>query len=236
MARARTVMLFAGCVASDHERALHEGARRLLGALGERVDTCPVDLCCGTLARSAGDLADARTHEAQLARSIGGRADLVVLGTATGCQAQLAGALRDTGTTVAELTTWLAAHPQLERMRFAPLHEPVAVHRPCSQRLLGAGSAQAVDRLLARIPSLQRIDLPEQDRCCGAAGTHFLARPAQAHALRAQVLADIAHAAPRIVVSGNIGCRLYLDAGLHDSATRIEFVHPVELLARQLLP
>lgn len=230
------IALFPGCVAEPYERELRAGALRLLAALGDTVAEADADLCCGSLARYGGDADEAAARERQLVERLRERGIRRLLGTATGCQARLAELLAPAGIEVAELHVHLAGHPALARLAFAPLPQRVAVHRPCSQRLLGARSADAVDRLLDCIPGLSRVDLPEQDRCCGAAGSQFLTRPAQAEPLRERVLTDVAAAAPDLLVSANIGCRLFITGGLAGSGLKLPVLHPVELLARQLIP
>jgi hypothetical protein len=209
---------------------------RLLAALGEDVVLSDPALCCGSLARYGGDAVEARAREVALTDAARRWSDAVIVGTATGCQSRLADASGAAGVACDELHAHLADHPALMSLRFAPLAARVAVHRPCSQRLLGTRSSASVDRMLALIPGVTRVELPEQDRCCGAAGSHFIARPAQASALLDRVLGDIASATPDMVVSTNIGCRLLLEGGLGRASPRIPVVHPVELLARQLLP
>lgn len=230
------VRLFRGCVADPYEARLRSGARRLLAALGVASSESPSGLCCGSLAAHGGDAAHAARQGQALRAWAGGAGAGVVLGSATGCQAQLREQLASTGTDVQELGVYLAGLAGLDRLRFAPLPARIAVHRPCSQRQLGADSAAAVLRLLRLIPGLELVELPELDRCCGAAGSHFLAEPAQALELRQRVLADVAAAAPALVVSSNIGCRLFLDAAGTPTGPRLEVLHPIELLARQLLP
>lgn len=228
--------LFRGCIADPYEARLRADARRLLAALGVAVAESPMGLCCGSLAAHGGDVGQARRQDEAVRAWAAGAGATVVLGSATGCQSRLQAQLAPAGVQVSELHVHLASLLGLERLRFAPLPVRVAVHRPCSQRQLGAGSAAAATRLLALIPGLDPVELPELDRCCGAAGSHFLAEPDQALALRARVLADIAAAAPAIVVSANIGCRLFLDAAGTPAGPKIELLHPIELLARQLLP
>jgi glycolate oxidase iron-sulfur subunit len=235
-ARAPTAWLFRGCIADPYEARLRADALRLLAALGVAAGESPSGLCCGGLAAHAGDAGHAGRQGEALRAWAGDAGVALVLGSATGCQSTLTEQLASTGSTVQELHVHLAGLPGMDRLRFAPLPARVAVHRPCSQRQLGAGSASAVVRLLQRIPGLALVELPELDRCCGAAGSHFLGDPAQATVLRGRVLDDIAAAAPAIVVSANIGCRLFLHAGRTSPTPRIEILHPIELLARQLLP
>jgi glycolate oxidase iron-sulfur subunit len=230
------VWLFRGCIADPYEARLRADARRLLGALGVAALESPSGLCCGSLAAHGGDAVHAARQGEALRAWAGGAGAALVLGSATGCQAQLRDQLAAAGIAVRELGVYLAGLPGLDRLRFAPLPARIAVHRPCSQRQLGADSAGAVLRLLRLIPGIELVELPELDRCCGAAGSHFLGEPAQALALRERVLADVAAATPAIVVSSNIGCRLFLDAAGTPAGPRLAVLHPIELLARQLLP
>lgn len=228
-------MLWPGCVAADWEAPLHAAARRLFAALGEPLPMAP-SLCCGNLALHDGGTVAADRQADDLVAHLQGLGVRRVLGTASGCHDRLRQVLAPAGIHAQELHVALAGHPGLAGLRFAPLAGRVAVQQPCSQRLLGPDSVRAVTTLLARIPGLDVVELPAADRCCGAAGSHFLARPRQAAELRARVLADIAAAAPDRVVSTNIGCRLVLSPPATGARPTIEVVHPVELLARQLLP
>jgi len=230
------IVLFQGCIASHYETRLRSGALRLLDALGERAVLAEAGLCCGSLARLAGDTDEADARETALAAALRTTPGVLVLGSATGCQSRLADVAATVGVAADELPTFLSNHPHLQALRFAPLDARVAVHRPCSQRALGQGSGAAVDRLLSLVPGLIRVDLPEQDRCCGAAGSHFIARPAQSLALRDRVLGDVVAASPDMIVSANIGCRLMIAGGLRAGARNMPVLHPVELLAQQLLP
>lgn len=232
----RPILLFQGCVAGPYETRLRNGAMRLLAALGEDVAVADAGLCCGSLARFAGDAAEANAREDELAGALQRSPGVLALGSATGCHARLGEIATHAGVASDELASFIADHPALASLRFAALAARVAVHRPCSQRLLGARSALSVDRLLSLVPDLVRIDLPEQDRCCGAAGSHFIARPGQSLRLRERVLTDVVAARPDIVVSANIGCRLGIESGLDGGGGKIAVLHPVELLAQQLLP
>jgi glycolate oxidase iron-sulfur subunit len=70
--------------------------------------------------------------------------------------------------------------------------------------------------------------------CCGAAGSHMLEFPARAAALRERVFDNFPQAAPDLLLTANIGCRLHLGTGLHERGARIEVEHPLTLLAQQL--
>jgi glycolate oxidase iron-sulfur subunit len=88
--------------------------------------------------------------------------------------------------------------------------------------------------LLARIPGLTVLALPEQPRCCGAAGSYFIEHPAIADRLRAEKLEQVAAQHPDLLLTTNIGCRIHLGNGLRDGASKIPVLHPLALLSQQL--
>ena len=230
------VAIVPGCIAAPYEAALREQARQLLAATGETTVEVEAGLCCGTLARHADQAELAARQQHRLVDAVRACGAGVVLGTATGCQAELNRLFADLPIQLRELHVHLAERLRRRPLSFRPMSCRVAVHRPCSQRLLGPGSADAVDELLALIPGLSLTLLPDLNQCCGAAGQHFIEQPAHADALRSRVLAKIDAAAPDLIVSANIGCRLFLGGGLAAAGRTIPVLHPVALLARQFSP
>ena len=106
----------------------------------------------------------------------------------------------------------------------------VAYDQPChlvhGQRI----GAETVTGLLRRIPDLELVPLRDSDRCCGAGGVYNLRHPEMADPILAEKVAAIRASGAEIVVTGNPGCAMQIAHGLRD--TRIEVVHPVELLDR----
>jgi glycolate oxidase iron-sulfur subunit len=114
-----------------------------------------------------------------------------------------------------------------DALRFRPATRRVALHLPCTQRSV-VRSESALRRLLARVPGLDLVELPDTG-CCGAAGLHQLAEPARADALRAPLLAALAASGATELLSANIGCRLHLATG-----TIMPVRHPIDFLAEHL--
>jgi glycolate oxidase iron-sulfur subunit len=56
-----------------------------------------------------------------------------------------------------------------------------------------------------------------------------------ASALLRSKIASLAALAPAILVTTNTGCALHLTAGVREAGLSIEVLHPVELIARQML-
>ena len=215
-----TVDLFVGCIAEPYERATRAALVRLLAAAGWAAREPEAQACCGTAAAHAGDTA-AATRLAEANRRAFG--DRPVLCLASGCQSVLAASLAGRAEVV-DAFAFLDRHGK--SLRFRPAEGRVALHLPCSQRVLGGDAP--LRRLLARIPGLDLAVLPDSG-CCGAAGVHMLAEPARAAALRTPVLESLATSGATRLLSANIGCRLHLG-----NAARVPVQHPVDFLAEHL--
>jgi glycolate oxidase iron-sulfur subunit len=59
--------------------------------------------------------------------------------------------------------------------------------------------------------------------------------PERAARLRDDTLEQIASLAPQQLLSSNIGCRLHLAAGMDEGGRHWPHLHPLTLLARQLI-
>jgi glycolate oxidase iron-sulfur subunit len=222
------VALFPGCVGSVEDAAAQQAAVILLEAAGHPVTRLPA-FCCGALDAHGGEAA-AAARAARRVRDAWQASGASVLVTVTpGCLGQLRTALPDVA--VNDPCALLAA--QAGHLRFRPLPRRVALHLPCTQVNV-ARSGDALQALLGRVPDLEIVPLPP--RCCGAAGSHLLEFPQRAAALRAPTLEAIDALAPEIVLSSNIGCRLHLAAGLAGQGDAVPTLHPLVLLAQQLVP
>src|SRR5438046_4718879 len=65
-------------------------------------------------------------------------------------------------------------------------------------------------KLLASIPGLKLVPLPESDMCCGAAGTYNLQHPEMATSLAKRKLDNIAVTGTNLCVTGNVGCAMHI--------------------------
>ncbi len=222
--------IFVGCMGGLAQGRAIAATRALLHRLdlAVRIPTTPA--CCGAIHRHNGLPAAADRRRDACARH---PEDPPLVGLASACVAELREAA---GTGDArELCDWLAPLPALQTLAFQPLRRRVLVHEPCSHRYLLGGNA-AVYRLLQRIPELAVQPLPNNQTCCGAAGTYLIQQPAMAASLLADKVAASAAAGADLVVTTNPGCALHLIAGMQEAGLAIEVCHPVELLARQMMP
>ncbi len=228
------IILFPGCVASVFDRDTLDGARILLTALGHEVVMPTGTVCCGALALHAGER-EAAARTAQATRvALQGCEAATVLVSASGCL----GSLRDqtmagSGLRIEDVLAFLVADEGWNNLRFKPLHQRAALHLPCTQMNVGSGK-QPLLQLLARIPGLELLVLPDQPGCCGAAGSYFIEQADRADRLRAEKLDQVARQSPDLLLTSNIGCRIFLGNGLRQRDSMIPVLHPLALLARQL--
>ncbi len=220
------IHLFTGCIGRAVQADALEAAVFVLQRLGYSIAYSSADHCCGALHRHNGLIRQADQHLTRNARAY---EQQNLVGLASACVAELR---RDPRLNAQELCRFLADLPQPLPLR--PFSGRVAIHVPCSQRNALADARAAFD-LLSRIPQLHPWALPENDRCCGAAGTYLLRRPRLSQRLLQAKLDALARRAPDILVTTNPGCALHLAAGIRAQGLAVPVLHPVELIARQLI-
>lgn len=233
------VAFFHGCLQNQTDTETLSSSVTLLTALGFDVHVPPQQVCCGGLHLHSGKREDALDL---------GRKNVLafhefdaVIGAASGCGA----VLKDYGTMLGDhdasgfgskycdINSFIAGLDWPDDIELAPLSGLALVHEPCSHRNQ-LGQTDLVYQLARRIPSLRVEALPENQFCCGGAGTYALTEPDLARQLREPKLQAIAQSRPDYLITTNIGCALHLKAGLGDYDVDTEIVHPMTLLARQL--
>ena len=247
--RAR-IMLFTGCVAGVADRDTLNATVHVLTRLGYEVQIPSVQTCCGALHLHAGQRATAETlmHQnlvafaksAEPSDAAGG--NLPIIHAASGCGATLAEYARHLPgkpeaqvfvDRLVDVNRFIAKVVWPENVRLAPLAKTIAVHDPCSLRNVLHGQ-QWPYTLLRQIPRARVVELSTNEICCGGAGAYPITEPHMAEKLRADKLEAIHDLAPDILVSTNLGCALHLQAGLRQQGSRLEVIHPIVLLERQL--
>ena len=237
-----TVALLAGCAQDRWFHAANRATIRVLARNGWRVLVPRGQACCGALAAHAGRLAIAR-RLARRARHAFRDVDAVVVNAAA-CAAHLRDLADLEGTDPERADPEAgrgvsAALPVRELMSFlheegltaepGPLRVTVAYHDAChALRVLRNGAAARA--VLGAIPGLRLVEVPNGDRCCGAAGTYFVSQPTFADALGDEKADAVTSTGADIVASANTGCTMQIAAGLRARGDRMRVLHPVEVL------
>lgn len=223
----RLLQLFIGCVSSQTEQTLIREAIALLSRLGFAVEIPESQACCGAMHRHNGFPEQAETlctnnqHLLQGSRAEG----LVTLASA--CHLELTQHL-DSPLPITGLVDFLLGLPAESLPPLKPLSSRVALHIPCSSR------EDRSRQLLSRIPGIELIDLPENEICCGAAGTYLLTQPATSTTLGNAKIEQLRASSAGILLTSNTGCALQFRQLIQEAGLMIEVLHPAQLFARQL--
>jgi len=226
-----TIALLAGCVQDRWYRDVNLATIRVLARNGWRVVVPRSQACCGALPAHYGRIDTARKLARKNARAFAD-ADVVIV-NAAGCGAHMkeyGELVEGAGLPVKDLMEFLAE----EGLRDGPLELPlvVAYHDAC--HALRAQGIRAQPRaVLGKIPGLEVVEIPNGDRCCGAAGLYNVLEPEMSSALRREKCEALATTGAPIVASANPGCTMQITAGLRELGVgNVEVVHPIELLDR----
>ena len=237
--RLRVGMLL-GCVQREFFPQVNAATARVLAAEGCEV-VSPVDQpCCGALLVHAGE-EDGALALARHVINVFERAEVdTIVTNAAGCGSNLKDyghLLRDDpnyaerakrfSAKCRDVSEILAELPQ--RAERNPLRLKVAFHDSC--HLQHAQGVRTQPRtLLAGIPELELLEIPEAAICCGSAGIYNLVQPNAANALGDRKAALIAPLDADVVVTGNPGCILQLQASLERADNKIPVLHSIQLL------
>jgi glycolate oxidase iron-sulfur subunit len=85
-------------------------------------------------------------------------------------------------------------------------------------------------QILAGIPNVQVVEIPEGELCCGSAGTYNLEQPDLAHQIGERKARNILTTGAQAVVTGNIGCITQIKSHLELLGRPLPIWHTVELL------
>ncbi len=244
----RRVGFFTTCVMETMFPRVNQDAVRLLVLAGCQVVAPRAQRCCGALQAHAGLRREAKALARHNLPAFPADLETIVT-TSAGCGASLreydhwlddepraaqAGAFARRVRDVSELLAEVGLPAPEARLASAhdgsrPLR--VGYHDPCH-----LAHAQKVRRppreLLAGLPGVELIDLPDSDHCCGSAGVYNLTHPEMAEAQLERKLAAVRRVDPEVVVASNPGCLLHMARGAEERGMSARMVHLVEVLAR----
>ena len=225
-----TVALLTGCVQDRWFRQVSLATIRVLARNGWRVVVPRDQTCCGALAAHNGHLRTAR----KLARtnvSAFASVDHVVV-NAAGCGAHMQAygdLLEGADLPVRDVMAFL--HDEGVVGDAGSLREltRVAYHDAC-HALRAQGIHDQPRELLRAIGNLELVEIPNSDRCCGAAGIYNVTEPEMSGRLMREKAEAVVSTGAAVVASGNPGCTMQLLAGLAEIGKTVDVVHPIELL------
>jgi glycolate oxidase iron-sulfur subunit len=234
------VGLMLGCVQREFLSEVNAATARSLAAEGCEVIAPPEQPCCGALLVHAGEEQTALELARRMIDAFEKASVDVIVTNAGGCGSntkdygyllrddpQYAERARRFSAKCKDVTELLdEIGPRAQRH---PLPMRVAYHDSC--HLQHAQKVRTQPRsLLASIPGLELIEIPESAICCGSAGIYNLVQPQTADELADRKARLIAPNQPDVVATGNPGCMLQIGAALARNGTPIPVVHTIQLL------
>jgi len=228
-----TVGLFLGCVARLSDAETLHASVFVLNRLGYAVQVVPRQTCCGALHGHGGERETAQRLAQENRAAFAGLDLQAIVHTASGCGATLAEYMPQLAAPVMDISTFLATAQGWEQVALAPLANSIAVHEPCLSRNV-LHDQDAPYALLRRIPCATITALSGNDQCCGAAGIYALSQPAMAGKLLRDKIDAIKASGAHTIATSNPGCAMHLADGLQAEGWKVEVLHPVTLVARQM--
>ena len=239
-ARRAVVGMLTGCVQSVFFPGVNAATARVLAAEGCDVIIPRQQGCCGALSLHSGRSGEAeRFARAAIEVFEQASVDAIVVNSA-GCGSAMkeygrllagdpawAGRAEALSARVRDLAEFLSdLGPVAERH---PLPVTAAYHDACH-----LGHAQRVTRqprsLLAAIPQLRLVELPDAGMCCGSAGVYNLLQPDAAQALGERKADSVLAAQAQLLISANPGCTLQISAALAGQGEAVATAHTAEVL------
>jgi glycolate oxidase iron-sulfur subunit len=217
------VALLGGCVMEVVFPQVHEATERLLARVGLAAKRTKG--CCGALHAHAGYLEEGRRRAERILEQAQG---LRLVTNSAGCGSWLR-KLAAPGAVV-DATEVLAERGLAERLQETPgLPGTTATYHDACHLAHGQGVRSAPRLLLAVVPRLRTIDLPDSETCCGSAGIYNLLQPKMAAELSRRKWARIAGTGASLVLAGNPGCLAWLESS-RPSECSAKVAHTLEAL------
>jgi glycolate oxidase iron-sulfur subunit len=234
------VGLLLGCVQREFLPQVNAATTRVLSAEGCEVVAPGFQSCCGALLVHAGEEREALILARRMIDAFEHAGVDLIVTNAAGCgsnvkeyghllrddrtyaerAAKFASKCKDVSEVLADLPSQA---PKL------PLRLRVAFHDSC--HLQHAQGVRLQPRsLLAQIPELELLEIPEAPICCGSAGIYNLVQPEAANALGDRKARLIAPLKADVIATGNPGCILQLQSSLARIGSTTPVLHTVQLL------
>ncbi|TMB31755.1 MAG: glycolate oxidase [Deltaproteobacteria bacterium] len=234
------VALLAGCVQRVYFPGVNEATIRVLNAEGYDVVLPEGQGCCGALSLHVGredeskalarEMIELFLHDpvdAVVINSAGCGSHMKTLGRLFRHEPEFAERAHRFDVLVKDVTEFLAGiEPRAERH---PVPVRAAMHDAChlrhAQRII-----EQPRKLLRAIPGLTLLEVPDPEQCCGSAGVYNLIQPESADQIGTRKVENVLSVSPELLVSGNPGCTLQIQAKLRDRGLTLPALHPIELL------
>ncbi len=239
--KTKKVALLTGCIQDLAFSQINRDTADVLLANGCEVHTPPVQPCCGSIHSHNGETDLARENARRLIDLLPPENFDAIISNAGGCGSHL----RHYGHLL-ENDPAYASRAKLWDKKLKDIHEflteiklrpPTAAPFPESTKVTYHDSCHLTHgqkvtlqprHIIALIPGLERIELPEANWCCGSAGVYSITQPEQAALLLERKAKHIQATNAEVLLTANPGCHLQIQSAL----PHLKILHPISLLAQ----
>lgn len=241
------IALFTGCVGNVFDGETLLASISLIRYLGYGVYVPNAQVCCGALFLREGDRESA-IQKAVINVEIFNRLNIdAIIYTSSACGATLKeytqlfsltnaehGSDKSFAAPLLDINDFINRHSNSNALTFEPLPKKIAIHTPCSQTHV-LHRNQSIVELIHKIPEVEVFTLPENEKCCGAAGNYMIKHPNMADSLRDDKIENLKKMEPDYLLTTNIGCAIHIAAGIRKAKLPSRLMHPAVLLKKQLV-
>jgi glycolate oxidase iron-sulfur subunit len=238
--RAYQVGFFLGCVMNVVFAESSQSTLNVLVENGCEVVTPKAQKCCGAPHAGEGDFKSLR----ELARQ---NVDLFskweldyIVADCAACSAETKkyGELLEDEPEYADRARAFSAKVRdiSEFLAMIPLRQPkgevnkrVTYHEAC-HLCHAQGVSKEPREMIESVPGVELVEMKEADWCCGSAGVYNLTHPDRAEKILERKMGNATATGAEIVVTGNPGCLMQLEAGARRYNEGTKVLHPVQLL------
>jgi glycolate oxidase iron-sulfur subunit len=245
-----SVGLLLGCIGDAFTARINDATIRVLNKLGYDVHTFPEIVCCGALGIHAGFREKALELGRHLMKTVQESSIDFYVSNIAGCGAmlkdyahlfegevdqELAERFRAKTFDISEFI--FAKHAgEISAMRLSlDKQTTIRYHAACHLYHAQKVTDQPLE-LLRNIGNVRIEHLPDNEICCGSAGSYNIEHPIESDQLLERKMILIEETKPDIVVTGNAGCLMQLQKGVREAGKNVEVIHTIELLDRVMIP
>lgn len=236
------VGLLLGCIGDVFTARINDATIRVLNRLGYDVHTFPEIVCCGALGIHAGFRERSLELGMHLMKTVENSSIDYYISNIAGCGAmlkdyahlfegsdneRLANDFRSRTFDISEFL--FDKHVQDLASLKLNVAGRIGYHAAC--HLYHA--QKVIDQPLELLRAITKADvqaLPDNEICCGSAGSYNIEHPAESDQLLYRKLRIIEDAMSEIVVTGNAGCLMQLQKGVREMKRNVRVMHIVELI------
>jgi len=243
-----TVGLLLGCIGEVFTSEINTATIRVLTKLGWNVKIISNTTCCGALAIHAGYRETALELSSNMITQVHQSEVEYFISNIAGCGAMLkdyehlfegtskeheAQEFRDKVRDIAEFL--VENHKDELKTLGLKSKQPLTVGYHAACHLFHAQKVQQEPQdLLSLVQNITVIPLPENELCCGSAGSYNIEQPEEATTLLERKMDILKQVHPDIVVTGNAGCLMQLQKGVREKGDGPEVLHIIQFIDKLL--